>query len=78
MELRETRCLLDHSFIVKGNKLRNSRWKGMHRTWCVGGGAEFHAVQAPLSPHLHVFTSLEVVQTLFWGVLQRIHHESTI
>ena len=52
--------------------------EGMHRTWCVGGGAEFHAVQAPLSPHLHVFTSLEVVQTLFWGVLQRIHHESTI
>ena len=43
-----------------------------------GRGMELHALRAPLSPNLHVFTKPEAVQTPFWGVLWRIHHASTI
>ena len=68
MELRETCCLVDHSLIVKGNKLRNSRWWGIHRTGCVCvGGTQLHALRASLSPNLHVFLKPEAVQTLFGG-----------
>ena len=52
MELRETCCLLDHSFIVKGNKLRNSRWKGIHKTGCVVGQARNFMLSEPGFPQV--------------------------
>ena len=61
-ELRETFCILDYQFIIKGYNLETARWKR-----CIGQGMEkghrasmsFHSM--PLSPNLHVFTNLEAL-----------------
>ena len=77
-ELRETCCLVDHSLIVKGNKLRNSRWRGIHRTGCVGGRygtSRSLSLTFPKSACVHQPRSCP---DPVWGFLWRSHHTSTI
>lgn len=66
IELEQIFYLLDHWFVTKCYTSGITRWKSFigERT------LNFHAlVEHKLSPNLHMFTSLEALQTpSFWGV----------
>ena len=78
MELRETCCLVDHSLIVKGNKLRNSRWRGIHRTGCVWGRHRTSRSPSLTFPKSACVPQARSCPDPVWGFLWRSHHTSTI
>lgn len=73
--VRETSCLLDHWFIMKG-KNRKSPMEEMHRTKyderALNSYALFQLAILPKSPHV-VFTNLEVSKPCPYRVLWKLH-----
>lgn len=63
--------LLGRWLIIKGCKPGTTRWKRCTRQGMgKGHGASMPSRRAPLSPHCHVFTNPEALQTLsFWGFM---------
>ena len=68
-EFRGTFSLLGYHY--KMIKLRNSRMEEMHRARHTKRTWSFHAAPPHRPPHLHMFTNIEVLQTVsFWVFME--------
>ena len=69
-EFRATFHLLDYWFIIKGYNSETARWKRYKGQDMWEDKASMPSVGTPLSPNLHLNTSLEALQTqLFWDFI---------
>ena len=74
-ELRDTSCLLDHQFILKGYNSGTALWKS-YIGQSIGKGhvASMSSRGTPLSPDVHVFTNQELFEPHPFGFLWRLHY----
>lgn len=75
--LRETSYVLDHQFISKGYNTETARWeRGTGQTEALEREQCFRGLwMCPFFLNLHMFTNLEVFQTLsFWVLIEAVLH----